>query len=236
MPETQKPAVVLVHGAFADGSGWQPVTELLQDDGYTVVAVQNSMQSLAGDVETTKRAIDAIPGPLVVVGHSYGGAVIGGAAADNPNVVGLVYIAAFAPEPGEPVAALLSDYPVDLDTATVPDAAGFVFVDPEKFPTVFAADLPLRQARAMAAAQKPIQGAVFGESTPSAAWKSIPSWYMVAQQDHALNPDLERLYAKRINASTTEVPSSHVAFLSHPREVVDLIEAAAIGARAATSA
>jgi pimeloyl-ACP methyl ester carboxylesterase len=231
MSEIRKPAVVLVHGAFADGSGWQPVIELLQDDGYTVVAVQNSMESLAGDVVTTKRAIDALPGPVVVVGHSYGGAVMGGAAAGNPDGVGLVYVAAFAPEPGEPVAALLHDYPVDLDTATVPDTAGFVFVDPEKFPAVFAADLPLRQARAMAAAQKPIQGAVFGESTPAAAWKSVPSWYMVAQQDHALNPDLERLYAKRINARTTEIPSTHVAFLSHPREVVDLIEEAAIGAR-----
>jgi pimeloyl-ACP methyl ester carboxylesterase len=178
----------------------------------------------------------ALPGRGVVEALSSGGAALAGPAAGNPNVVGLVYLSAFAPEPGEPVAALLGDYPVDLDTATAPDAAGFVFVDREKFPAVFAADLPLRQARAMAAAQKPIHGSVFAEATPIAAWKAIPSWYLVAQQDHALNPDLERLYAKRINARTREIPSSHVSFLSHPREVADLIEEAAVEARVGTTA
>jgi pimeloyl-ACP methyl ester carboxylesterase len=219
-----------VHGAFADASGWQAVITLLQDDGYKVVAVQNSLASLAGDVETTKRVIDAQAGPVVVAGHSYGGAVISAAAAGNPNVKGLVFIAAFAPEPGEPVAAFLDQYPADLGGALVPDAAGFQYIDVTKFHDVFGADLPVRQTAWMAVAQKPIQGAVFGQSVSEAAWKTIPSWYLVAQQDHALNPDLERFYAKRIDARTTEIQSSHVAFLSHPREVADLIEEAATAA------
>jgi pimeloyl-ACP methyl ester carboxylesterase len=228
--ETVKPTIILVHGAFADASGWQQVIGLLQDDGYRVQAVQNALASLADDIATTKRLIDAQAGPVVVVGHSYGGAVMTGAAAGNPNVKALVFLAAFAPEPGEPVAAFGKQYPIDLDTALVPDAAGFVFIDETKFHAVFGADLPPRQTAWMAVAQKPIQGAIFGQSTPEAAWKTIPSWYVVSQQDHAINPDLERFYAKRINARTTEIASSHVVFLSHPREVTNLIEEAATAA------
>jgi pimeloyl-ACP methyl ester carboxylesterase len=222
-----KPTIVLVHGAFADAAGWQPVISLLQEEGYRVVAVENPLESLAGDVETTKRLIDAQTGPVVVVGHSYGGAVISGAAAGNPNVKALVYIAAFAPEPGEPVAVFLKKYPSDLDNATKPDAAGFVYVDPAKFHDVIAADLPERQARALAAAQKPIFGEIFGQSVPAVAWKAVPSWYLVTQSDRAINPELERVYAKRIHATTREIRSSHLAFLSHPREVAQLIREAA---------
>ena len=222
-----KPTVVLVHGAFADASGWHDVIMLLQKNGYKVVAVQNPMASLAGDIETTKRVIDAQTGPVVVVGHSYGGAVITGAAAGNANVKALVYIAAFAPEAGEPVGAFLEKYPSDLGTALVPDAAGFVYIDVAKYRDVFAADIQARETDAMAVAQKPIFGAIFGQSTPVAAWKTIPSWYVVAQQDRSINPELERFYARRINARTTEIKSSHVVFISRAREVTAIIEQAA---------
>ncbi|HEX6748308.1 MAG TPA: alpha/beta hydrolase [Longimicrobium sp.] len=224
-----KPTIVLVHGAFADASGWLPVITLLQQRGYRVIAVENALASLAGDVETTKRVIDAQAGPVVVVGHSYGGAVISAAAAGNPHVRALVYIAAFAPEAGEPLAAFLQQYPSDLGTASAPDAAGFVYIDPAKYHDVFAADLPLAQTRAMAVAQKPIAGAIFGQSSPTAAWKTIPSWYVLTLQDHAINPQLERFYANRMHARVTEIRSSHVPFLSHPREVANLIVQAATG-------
>jgi pimeloyl-ACP methyl ester carboxylesterase len=227
-----KPTVVLVHGAFADASGWLPVITLLQHDGYRVVAVQNALASLAGDVETTRRLIDAQTGPVVVVGHSYGGAVISAAAAGNPHVRALVYIAAFAPEAGEPVAAFLQQYPSDLGTSSALDAAGFQYIDVAKYHDVFAADLPLAQTQAMAVAQKPIAAAIFGQSSPAAAWKTIPSWYLLTLQDHAINPELERFYANRMHARVTEIPASHVVFLSHPREVANLIvQAATSGGR-----
>ena len=222
-----RPTVVLVHGAFADASGWQELIPMLQDEGFKVVAVQNALASLAADVATTKRAIDAQTGPIIVVGHSYGGAVISAAAAGNPNVKGLVYIAAFGPDAGEPVGAFLKEYPSDLGTSLAPDAAGFLYIDVAKYHDIFASDIPRRQTRAMAVTQKPIFNAIFGESSPTAAWKTIPSWYLIARQDRALSPDLERFYAKRMNAQTVEINSSHVAFLSHPRDVAKLIIAAA---------
>ena len=222
-----KPTIVLVHGAFADATGWQALIPLLQQDGYKVVAVQNAMASLAGDVETTKRLIDAQSGPMVVVGHSYGGAVITGAAAANPNVKALVYLAAFAPEAGEPIGAFGDKYPTDLGKALVTDAAGYLSVDPAKFRAVFAADLPKRETDIAAVTQKPIIGTIFGQSVPVAAWKTIPSWYVITTQDHAINPDLERFYAKRMKAHTTEIASSHVVFISHPREVAKVIAEAA---------
>ena len=226
-----KPTIVLVHGAFADASGWLPVITLLQEDGYPVLAVQIPLLSLADDVATAKRAIDAQAGPVVAVGHSYGGAVITEAAAGNANVTALVYLSAFLPEPGEPLAAFLGQYPVDLDSATVQDAAGFVSIDPARYQEVFAADLPARDAAAMAVAQKPIAGSAFGQSVQAAAWQTVPAWCLIARQDRALNPDLERFYAKRADADTTEIDSSHVSFLSHPREVADLIGRAAAGTR-----
>ncbi|HXM46411.1 MAG TPA: alpha/beta hydrolase [Pyrinomonadaceae bacterium] len=225
-----KPTIVLVHGAFADATSWQHVIPILERDGYNVIAVQNALASLAGDVETTKRLIDAQTGPVVVVGHSYGGAVITGAAAENANVKALVYIAAFAPEPGEVITAFGEKYPVPLDHALKPDTAGFVYIDRAQFHDVFAKDVPATEARVMAATQKPIKGSAFGESVPQAAWKTIPSWYIVAQEDQALNPNLQRFFAKRIGAKTTEIKSSHVPFISHPAEVARLIEQAAIAA------
>jgi pimeloyl-ACP methyl ester carboxylesterase len=224
-----RPTIVLVHGAFADGTGWQRVIPVLQRDGYEVIAVQNPLASLAGDVETTRRVIDAVKGPVVLVGHSYGGAVITGAAAGSSNVKALVYLAAFAPEGGEPVGAFGEKYPVDLSSALQPDSAGFLYVDRARFRELFCADLPAAEARVAAATQKPVHNSVFGASVPTAAWKTIPSWYLVSQDDHAINPELERFYAKRMNAKTSEVKASHVAFISHPDVVAKLIEQAAAG-------
>jgi pimeloyl-ACP methyl ester carboxylesterase len=225
-----KPTIVLVHGAFADGTGWQHVIPILQRDGYTVIAVQNALASLQGDVETTKRVIDAQKGPVVAVGHSYGGAVITGAAAGNGNVKALVYIAAFAPEAGEPVGAFGEKYPAALGQALRPDAAGFLYIDRAQFHDVFARDVSRAEASVMAATQKPITGSVFGASVAQAAWKTVPSWYLVTQDDQAINPELQRFYARRMGAKTTEVKSSHVPFISRPRDVARLIEQAASAA------
>jgi pimeloyl-ACP methyl ester carboxylesterase len=219
--------IVLVHGAFADATGWQDLVPLLQKQGYKVVAVQNALSSLAGDVATTKRVIDAQTGPVVAVGHSYGGAVISAAAAGNPSVKALVYIAAFAPDAGERIDAFLEKYPSDLGASVVPDAAGYLYIDVTKYHDVFAADLPRSQTDVMAVAQKPIVGNIFGQSSGAAAWKAIPSWYIVAQQDRSINPDLERFYAKRMNAKTTEIRSSHLPFISHAKQVAALIDEAA---------
>jgi pimeloyl-ACP methyl ester carboxylesterase len=228
-PAQTKPTIVLVHGAFADGSSWARVIPILESDGYTVIAVQNPLTSLADDVSTTKRVVDAQKGPVVAVGHSYGGAVITAAALGSTNVKALVYVAAFAPEAGEVLEAPAKSFaPPALSSALVPDAAGFLYIDRSKFHDAFCKDLPAAEARMMAATQKPVHGSVFTASVPGAAWKTIPSWYVVASEDRAINPQLERLYAKRIGATTTEIKSSHVPFLSHPKEVAKVIEAAAV--------
>jgi pimeloyl-ACP methyl ester carboxylesterase len=227
--DADKPNIVLVHGAWADGTGWQHVIPLLEDDGYIVTAVQNPLTSFADDIATTKRVIDAEAkkGPVVVVAHSYGGAVITGAA-DNANVKALVYVAAFAPEANEPIGALLGQFPpTPLGEAFIPDTAGFVYIDRAKFRAIFAADVDRTEARVMAAAQKPAAGAIFGQSAPIAAWKTIPSWYIVAKQDQTIHPDMERFFAKRMGATTTELNSSHVPFISQPEAVVKVIKKAA---------
>jgi len=230
-PAAAKPTIVLVHGAFADAAGWGPVITILQNDGYQVVAVENPLQSLDGDIANTKRVVDDQAGPVVLVGHSYGGAVITGAAAGDSDVKALVYLAAIVPDAGEPVAAFLDKYPTDLAHAQKVDKAGFVSIDPSKFHAVFAADLPAAEAAIAAATQKPIAAAAFGASVPVAAWKTIPSWYVVSSQDHALSPDLERFYAKRIGAHTSELDGSHVAFISHSKEVAAVIEQAAVASK-----
>ena len=223
-----RPCVVLVHGAFADGSGWRHVIPLLEKEGYTVTAVQNPLTSLADDVATTRRVIDAQTGPVVLVGHSYGGAVITGAAAGSTNVKALVYIAAFAPDTGDSLGSLLkSKAPSDIGPALVADASGFLSIDRAKFHDVFAKDVSPSEARIMAATQKPIFGAIFETPSGTAAWKSIPSWYLVATEDRAINPDLQRFMAKRMGATTVETKASHVPFITHPRDVAKVIKAAA---------
>ncbi len=222
-----KPTIVLVHGAFADASGWQGVITQLQQEGYKVVAVQNPLASLPNDVETTKRLIDAQTGPVVVVAHSYGGAVISGAAAGNPNVKALVYIAALAPDANEVLGPLLNQYPTPVLKKFVPDAAGFLYIDYPAYPVYFAPDIPRKQAEAMAVAQKPLNGVTFTQTNPAAAWRTIPSWFMVAQDDSIISPNLERFFAKRMNARITEIKSSHVIFLSHQQAVLKVIREAA---------
>jgi pimeloyl-ACP methyl ester carboxylesterase len=224
-----RPTILLVHGTFADAVGWQKTTALLQQRGYTVTAVENPLTSLAADVASTQRAIAAAKGPVVLVGHSYGGAVISGAAVGASKVKALVYVNAFAPDPGQSIFALLSTAPPTKLTAALlpPDSGGFVFVDTTKFRDAFCADVTLAEANVAAASQKPVAGAAFGETLAEVAWKTIPSWYMVGKQDQAIDPNLERTMAAHIGAHTVEIDSSHVPFISHPQAVVRLIEQAA---------
>lgn len=223
-----KPSIVLVHGSWADGTSWQHVIPLLHQDGYTVVAVQNPLTSLPEDIATTKRVIDAQPGPVVAVGHSYGGAVITGAAVGNPQVKALVYIAGWALSPGESVSQLIGKYePSPLVKAIAPDAAGFLYIDREKFREVFAHDVSPVEAQVMAVAQKPAASITFEQSVESAAWQTTPSWYLLAQEDRAIPPELQRFMANRMDAKTTEIKSSHVPYISHPKEVASLIIEAA---------
>ena len=224
-----KPTIVLVHGAFADASGWGRVIPILQKRGYPVIAVQEPLTSLDDDVAATRRAIARASGPVVLVGHSYGGLVVSSAAIGQPNVKALVYVAAIAPEKGEAYPSAASRYPAaPLAAALVPDAAGYLSIRADAFRGAFAADLPESETRIMTVTQKPIfGGALAGTIDTEPAWKTIPSWYIVATRDRAINPDLERFYAKRLNARTTEVASSHVPFLSHPKEVAKVIESAA---------
>jgi pimeloyl-ACP methyl ester carboxylesterase len=229
---TAPTTVVLVHGAFADGSGWKRIIPLLERDGYNVIAVQNPLTSLADDIANTKRVIASQPGQVIVVGHSYGGAVITGAAAGSSRVKGLVYLAAFAPDANEPLGAYLEKYPSPLGKALRPDSGGYVYIDRAQFRDVFAPDVSAAEAHVMAVTQKPVNGATFGASLNSAAWKSIPAWYLVSQEDRVINPELSRFYAKRMNATTSEIKASHVAFISRPEQVARFISDAA---RAATA-
>ena len=224
---SNKPSIVLVHGAFSDGSSWKKIIPTFADEGFTVTAVQNPLRSLAEDVATTKRVIEAQKGDVILVGHSYGGSVITDAAAGSDKVKALVFVAAFAPDAGETVGALLGKFPAAaLGTALAPDSASFLYIERTKFHHVFAEDVPERETSVMAATQKPIAAGAFGEATLSAAWKTVPSWYAVTTLDHAVNPELQRFMAKRIGAQTTEIKASHVPFLSRPEEISKIIKAA----------
>jgi pimeloyl-ACP methyl ester carboxylesterase len=219
-----RPSIVLVHGAFADGSGWKKVIPLLEAEGFAVTAVQNAMKSLADDIATTKRVIEAQKGDVILVGHSYGGAVITGAATGSDKVKALVYVAAFAPDEGETLGGLIEKFPATLlGTSLVPDSAGFLYIDRAKFHDVFCGDVEKEEASIMGATQRPIAGAIFGEASKEPAWKSIPSWYAVSTGDHAVHPELERFMAKRMKAEVTELEASHVSFLSQPDKIVDII-------------
>ena len=223
-----KPTIILAHGTWADGSSWSRVIPLLEKDGYTVISVQNPLTSVADDVATVRRVIEAQAGPVVVVGHSYGGVVITQAAAGEPAVTALVYVAGFAPDTGESVVTLNAMFPATpVAAAIVPDAAGYLYVDRAKFHAVFCADLPDREAGVLAAVQQPVFNACFGTPAGAAAWKSVPSWYLVSRQDRVISPDLERFMAKRMGAHTAQIDSSHASLLSHPEAVADMIEQAA---------
>ena len=221
--------VVLVHGAFADGSGWQAVAELLEKDGYTVSVAQPPETSYADDQKYTKAAIDAMNGPVVLVGHSYGGSIIT-EAGNDPKVSALVYIAAFALDEGESCASIEQAVP-QASKAFKPDSNGNWWIDQAHFAADFAADIPPSEAHFMAIAQVPISTDSFTHRVTSPAWKTKPTWYMVASSDRSINPEQERMMAKRANATTVEVNSSHVAYMSHPKDAARLIEEAAAGAK-----
>ena len=230
--------IVLVHGAFVDGSSWAKVIPMLQAKGYHVTAVQLPLTSLADDAATTKRAIARENGPVILVGHSWGGVVITEAGMD-PKVVGLVYVAAFAPEQGEPAGALGKNYPPPPALAApIVDEKGFMTLSVDAFKK-FGSDLPEAEAAVACATQGPINAASFGVAVAGAAWKTKPSWYIVSALDQAIAPDQERFYAKRMKATTTELKASHVSMLSQPTAVTAVIVDAAAkaggGGKAATN-
>jgi pimeloyl-ACP methyl ester carboxylesterase len=227
-PPTGIRNVVLVHGAFADGSGWEAVAKILERDGYIVSVAQPPETSYAEDQKYTRAAIDAMGGPVVLVGHSYGGSIIT-EAGNDPNVAALVYIAAFALDDGDSCASIEQALP-QASKAFEPDSSGNWWIDQAHFVADFAADAPPSVSHFMAISQVPISTDAFTHKVTNPAWKTKPTWYMVATADRSINPDQERMMAKRAHAKTVEVASSHVAYLSHPKETAKLIEEAAVSA------
>jgi pimeloyl-ACP methyl ester carboxylesterase len=225
---TSLPNIVLVHGAWADGSCWEGVIERLQTDGYHVTAPQFPESSLADDVARLREVLARQDGPTIVAGHSYGGQIMTAMGSDAPNVDGLVYIAAFGLDEGESLGQLQAQGPptpalAHLDT----DDRGFVWLPEDDFVSHFAADVEPIKARAMCAVQQPLAMSTFQDVMGPPAWKLHPSWYMVAANDEAIAPDAERQFARRMDAVTVEIPSSHVAMVSHPDDVAHFIETAA---------
>jgi pimeloyl-ACP methyl ester carboxylesterase len=223
-----RPNIVLVHGAWADGSSWDAVTRRLQAEGYHVTAPQFPMTDLAADVARLREVLAAQDGPTIVAGHSYGGQIMTALGTDAPNVAGLVYIAAFGIDEGESLGALLAQGPVTPALVhMVTDQQGFSWLSEDDFVNHFASDVDPVQAKAMHAVQQALAASAFGTEMGVPAWKSIPSWYLVAANDQAIPPDAERQFACRMGAVTIEIPSSHVAMVSHPDDVTQLIKNAA---------
>jgi pimeloyl-ACP methyl ester carboxylesterase len=224
--------VVLVHGGFVDGSGWQGVYSLLKKDGYRVAIVQNPTLSLEGDVAATNMVIDAQSEPVILVGHSYGGAVIT-EAGTHPKVAALVYIAAFAPDKGESVNTLIADPPPGAPVPPIlPPQDGFLFLDREKFHASFAGDVSAEQAAFMADSQVPWGVDALGGAISDPAWRSKPSWYLVATEDRMIPPPAQRQMSARAGSTVVEVTGSHAIYVSQPEAVAELIEKAASEVRA----
>ena len=223
-----RPNIVLIHGAWADGSCWSGVIERLQADGYHVTAPQFPLTALADDVARLRQVLDLQDGPTVVAGHSYGGQVMTALGADAPNVAGLVYIAAFGLDQGESLGGLLSQGPVTPALAHLfTDEQGFGWLSEDDFVNHFAADVDPVRARVMYAVQQPLAASAFEDVMGVPAWKMLPSWYLVAADDEAIPPAAERQFADRMGATAIEIPSSHVPMVSHPGDVAQLIETAA---------
>lgn len=223
-----RPNIVLVHGAWADGSSWSRVIERLQDDGYAVTAPQFPMSALIDDVSRLRQVLRRQDGPTIVVGHSYGGQIMTALGNDAPNVIALVYIAAFGLDEGESIGGLLNQGPPSPALAHLDiDEQGFAWIPEDDFVEHFAADVDPAKARVMHAVQQPLAGSALGEVMGIPAWKSLPSWFLVAEGDQAIPPEAERLFAKRMDATTTEVATNHVAMVSHPEDVVTIVKAAA---------
>jgi pimeloyl-ACP methyl ester carboxylesterase len=230
---TQVKNIVLVHGGFVDGSGWEGVYKALKRAGYTVAIVQNPTISLTDDVAVTKRAIASLNGPVILVGHSYGGAVIT-EAGNDPKVAGLVYVTAFALDKGESVASLIKDPPPGAPVPPImPPQDGFLFLDRAKFPASFAADVSPEASAFMADSQVPWGLEALGGVITEAAWRTKPSWYLVSTEDKMIPPDAQRMMSKRAGATVIEVKGSHAVYVSQPQAVAHFIERAADGAMAA---
>jgi pimeloyl-ACP methyl ester carboxylesterase len=226
--------VVLVHGGFVDGSGWRGVYDLLRKDGYNVSIVQNPTTSLADDVAATKRTLAALNGPAILVGHSYGGVVIT-EAGNDPKVAGLVYITAFAPDQGESVSSLIKNPPPGAPVPPIlPPQDGYLFLDRAKFAASFAADVTPAEAAFMADSQVPWGLEALNGAATQPAWKTKPSWYLVATDDKMIPPDAQRVMSKRAGATVVEVKGSHAVYVSQPQAVVSIVKQAAKGVAAAT--
>ena len=225
--------IVLVHGGFVDGAGWEGVYKTLKKDGYNVSIVQNPTISLEDDVAVTKRVLAAQDGPAILVGHSYGGAVIT-EAGNDPKVAGLVYITAFAPDKGESVATLIKDPPPGAPVPPIlPPQDGYLFLDKEKFSASFAADVDEAKAAFMADSQVPWGVGALSGTISEPAWKTKPSWYLVATEDKMIPPDAQRAMSKRAGSTVGEVKGSHAIYVSQPEAVAAIIEQAAKGVKAA---
>jgi len=223
--------VVLVHGGFVDGSGWQQVYRLLRRDGFNVSIVQNPTLTLEDDAEATRRILQRQDGPTVLVGHSYGGAVIS-EAGTHPAVAALVYIAAFAPDKGESVNTLIAGFPADGPQPPIlPPQDGFLFLDRDRFPASFAGDVPLEEAQFMADSQVPWGVSALGGGVSEPAWRQKPSWYLVTTEDRMIPPTAQRAMAERAGTTVAEAPASHSVYVSQPQAVADLIRQAAGAAR-----
>ncbi|RYG48692.1 alpha/beta hydrolase [bacterium] len=228
-PQNVKPRIVLVHGAFVDGSGWMAVYKILKQDGYDVSIVQHPTITLAGDVAATKLVVGAGEGPVLLVGHSYGGTVIS-EVGNDPRVIGLVYITAFAPDKGESIVSILSGAPAGGPVPPVlPPKDGFLFIDPAKMPAAFAADVDAPTAAFMAASQVPWGVECRDAKISEPAWKAKPSWYLAVTDDKMVPLSVQRMMAKRAGASVTEVLGSHAIYMSNPKAVASIIEKAATG-------
>jgi pimeloyl-ACP methyl ester carboxylesterase len=232
---TDQPNIVLIHGAWADGSCWSSVIERLQADGYHVTAPQFPLTALADDVARLREVLYNQDGPTIVAGHSYGGQVMTALGSNAPNVAGLVYIAAFGLDQDESLGELLSQGPVTPALAHLfTDEQGFGWLSEDDFVKHFAGDVEPIKAKVMYAVQQPLAASAFGDVMGVPAWKTLPSWYLVAADDEAIPPAAERQFAARMGAITVEIPSSHVAMVSHPADVTQLIETAAEAVRTAT--
>ncbi|ORX97939.1 alpha/beta-hydrolase [Basidiobolus meristosporus CBS 931.73] len=216
--------IVLVHGAWADGSNWSGVIPALLKSGHNVISAQLPLTSLADDVNRVRQLLDRIQGPTILVGHSYGCAVITGAGTGVSHVVGLVFIAGFALDEGESLADIFSKYPaLESGQYIKPDSHGFLWVEPEHYPQYFAADVSPEKAAVMAAVQNPISGQAFTDKSGPPAWKSLPSWYQVSENDLMIPPEAEWMMAKRANSTTISLPASHSSLVSHAKEVAEFI-------------
>ncbi len=229
-------SVVLVHGGFVDGSGWEGVYKILKKDGYSVSVVQNPTVTLEDDVAVTRRVIGAQKGPVILVGHSYGGAVIT-EAGNDPQVAGLVYITAFAPDKGESVSTIIKDAPPGAPVPPIlPPQDDYLFLDKAKFPASFAADVDPKTAAFMADSQVPWGVGALGGLISEPAWRTKPSWYLVVSDDKMIPPPAQRLMSKRAGSTVVEVPGSHAIYVSNPSAVASLIEKAAKGVTTTTAA